>query len=105
MKDILYYAEVEVAQKGDINLKILEDLEDSIFEAIEAFTDEDMLIDEETVIVDDEDGVLILMTEEYDDLDELKTKTIDFLKQTVDESQFDTTLYFYKNEFLEEVEI
>lgn len=105
MTDILYYAEVEIAQKKDVNLKKLEELEDSIFEAQEGFAEEDLIIDEEKVVFDDEDGIILLMSEDYDNLDELKEKLTTFLKQTVDQDEFTLTLHYYKNEFLEEIEL
>lgn len=105
MTDILYYAEVEIAQKKDVNLKKLEELEDSIFEAQEGFAEEDLIIDEEKVVFDDEDGIILLMSEDYDNLDELKEKLTAFLKQTVDQDEFTLTLHYYKNEFLEEIEL
>ena len=105
MTDIIYYAEVEISQKGDVNLKVLEDLEELIFEAQEGLPDDEIIIDEEKVVIDDEEGIILLMSEDYDNLEEVKEKTVAFLKKHVDESQFSITLHFYKSEYLDELSI
>lgn len=104
MDEIVYYAEIEFAYKGDSNMQLLEELEDKIIEAQEHMPEEEWIIDEDRMVIDDEDGVAYMVSVDFDSIDELKENLMPFLKKNVDESKFDVALHVYKSEYIEVIE-
>jgi len=104
MNEIVYFAEIEIYQKEDINLDQLEHLVDSIFESQENLPEEDQMIDEDKVGLDEEDGYLIIVTRDFETLEQLKEEVKKLISAQIDSEIYNFSAHVYKDEYVALIE-
>lgn len=104
MNEIVFFAEIEIYQTEDINIDQLEKLEDSIFESQENLPEEEQIIDEDKVVVDEEEGFLLIVTRDFETVEQLKEEVKKLISDHVDPELFQFAAHVYKDEYVALIE-